>query len=372
MKGGEKMEFKGVENDLEYKQVSFELKNLNEETGIFEGYAAIFGNIDSYGDVIERGAFAKTIQTRANRIKICWQHNPNEPIGIPLELKEDDRGLYVKGKISLTSRGKDVLTLMRDGVINELSIGYNSIDHTYDGNVRHLKEVELWEISPVTWAANNLAVITNVKKVTPFSDLPLADPSTSWDAGAARKKVADWAQDDMKKFAKAFFWYDEKNADNLTAYKLPFADIIDGKLMAVPRGIYAAAAAIQGARGGVDIPSSDIPAVKAHIAKYYAKLGQKPPWEKELDVLELISYIEVYAEQIKSMFDVKAGRMISTSNLSKLKAALAALQEIIDLAEGNNNSDDGNKNANMTVDAEVADEILNEFKKLTNIFKEAN
>ena len=135
----------------ERKAVSFELESA-DESGEFSGYAAVFGNQDSGNDIIERGAFTKTIAENFDRIKILSQHDDcNLPIGKPLELREDERGLFIRGKISDTQKGRDIQTLLRDGVLNELSIGYESVDFDYDGatGVRHLKEVRLWEISVV-------------------------------------------------------------------------------------------------------------------------------------------------------------------------------------------------------------------------------
>ena len=87
-----------------------------------------------------------------------------EGIGRPIELREDSRGLYLKAKISDTSMGKDIKVLLRDGVLNELSIGYDPVVFDYDENgIRHLREVKLWEVSIVTWAMNPLATITDYK-----------------------------------------------------------------------------------------------------------------------------------------------------------------------------------------------------------------
>jgi HK97 family phage prohead protease len=148
----------------EHKAFNFDYK-ANLENGTFEGYASIFGNIDSYKDIVTKGAFTKTIQENKNRIKILWQHDLYEPIGKPLEIKEDNTGLYVKGKISQTEMGQKALTLMRDGVLSEMSIGYDTIKEEYDkvSNIRYLKEVKLWEFSVVTFGANDKAKINNVK-----------------------------------------------------------------------------------------------------------------------------------------------------------------------------------------------------------------
>lgn len=153
----------------EYKSVRFSVENVDEESGEFSGYAAVFGNKDSGDDVIEKGAFAKTIRDDFDRIKILSQHNDCElPIGKPLELREDEKGLYIRGKISDTQKGRDIQTLLKDGVLNELSIGYDAITFDFDSEegVRHLKEIRLWEVSIVTWAMNDQAKIDEVKSLT--------------------------------------------------------------------------------------------------------------------------------------------------------------------------------------------------------------
>ncbi len=149
----------------ETKIFSFEVKEVDEEEGIFTGYAATFSKTpDSYGDIIDKGAFKKTLKEGAKRIKILWNHRVLEPIGKPLEMFEDEKGLYVKGKLSLgVQRGKEILSLMKDGVITELSIGYDTVKESWAEGIRHLQEVRLWDFSPVTFAANPEATITDVK-----------------------------------------------------------------------------------------------------------------------------------------------------------------------------------------------------------------
>jgi hypothetical protein len=118
--------------------------------------------------------------------------------------------------------------------------------------------------------------------VTAFQDLPLADRDREWDGAAAEKRVRAWAdaQDEPnQKYRDAHVWYDADAKQNFTAYKLLIADVVGGKLVAVPRGVFAAAAVMQGSRGGIDLPEKDVARVKSHLAKYYAKLDDTPPWE---------------------------------------------------------------------------------------------
>jgi len=118
--------------------------------------------------------------------------------------------------------------------------------------------------------------------VTSFQNYPLADRDREWDGDAAEKRIRAWADaedEPNEKYRDAHVWYDADKKDNFTAYKLLIADVIDGKIHAVPRGFFAAAAVMQGSRGGVDLPDKDRDRVKSHLAKYYAKLDEDAPWE---------------------------------------------------------------------------------------------
>lgn len=120
--------------------------------------------------------------------------------------------------------------------------------------------------------------------VSPYQDLPLADRDREWDGGAAEKRVRKWAgaeDEPNQKYRDAHVWYDGDKKDNFTSYKLLIADVIDGKLTAVPRGVMAAGAIMQGSRGGIDLPESDIDRVKSHLAKYYKKMDDVAPWERD-------------------------------------------------------------------------------------------
>ena len=119
--------------------------------------------------------------------------------------------------------------------------------------------------------------------VTAFQDLPLADRDRTWDGAAAEKRVRRWADaedEPNERYRDAHVWYDADKKENFTAYKLLIADVVGGELKAVPRGVIAAAAVMQGSRGGVDLPERDIDRVKSHLAKYYKKMGDTAPWEE--------------------------------------------------------------------------------------------
>jgi hypothetical protein len=116
-----------------------------------------------------------------------------------------------------------------------------------------------------------------------FQDLPLADRDRQWDGPAAEKRVRQWAGAEdgpNARYRDAHVWYDDAKPDNFGSYKLLIADVVDGRLRAVPRGVMAAAAVMDGSRGGVDQPEKDADRVRSHLAKYYAKMGDEPPWER--------------------------------------------------------------------------------------------
>jgi hypothetical protein len=145
------------------KDFPFELKDLDEEAGTFTGYAAVFGNVDLDGDVIEPGAFRKTIRESGGKVPILWQHDRYEPIGVG-KLAEDGKGLLAEGQLNVeTQRGREARALMQQGALSGLSIGYKAIKPVYEAGVRRLKEIAVREFSPVTFPANELARVATVK-----------------------------------------------------------------------------------------------------------------------------------------------------------------------------------------------------------------
>ena len=100
---------------MEHKLLPFALATLDFEGRTIEGYAATFGNLDRVKDIIHPGAFTKTLNERGNKVRLLWQHDQKEPIGRPLEIREDDRGLFIKAVVSDTARGRDALAAERRG-----------------------------------------------------------------------------------------------------------------------------------------------------------------------------------------------------------------------------------------------------------------
>lgn len=150
----------------ETKSVACDLKAV-EADGTFSGYASRFGVVDMGRDLVLPGAFRDSLAARGARgIKLLFQHDPSEPLGVWLELREDAAGLFVRGRVlPEIARGREVLALMRAGALDGLSIGFRAVEGRADpkSGVRKLSKIDLWEISIVTFPMQPEARIAAVK-----------------------------------------------------------------------------------------------------------------------------------------------------------------------------------------------------------------
>jgi len=159
------------------KSFNLEIKAVQED-GFFSGYGAVFGNIDWYNDVILPGAFTASIAKWRAKNKmppVLWNHNDSEPIGVYTNIYEDEKGLYVEGKLLIDDvpRAKSTHALLKAGAIDGLSIGYSTKKANQQTNGdRELVEVDLSEISIVTQPANERSLITSVKSKLDDGELP--------------------------------------------------------------------------------------------------------------------------------------------------------------------------------------------------------
>lgn len=159
---------------LLHKQFAFKAEKV-EDDGTFKGYGSVFGNIDSYNEIVAPGAFAKSlalIKDGGDPLPVLWQHDPDKPIGGYTTLSEDDHGLKVAGFLMKddVALAREAYALMKARVVKGLSIGYYVRDDSYDEKtgVRTLKELDLREISVVTFPANEAAQVSNVKSALTY------------------------------------------------------------------------------------------------------------------------------------------------------------------------------------------------------------
>lgn len=364
---GKRLEKRIPINNLEVKT---EERN-GVSVGIIEGYASTF-DLDRGDDIILPGAFAQTLENlkREGRvIRMLFGHDYDSIIGgFPsVSAFEDDKGLFVRGEINITPGhlGEWVYGLAKMGVLSDFSIGFSidsmdDIEFKEDNDriIRVIKKVNLWEISVVPEPMNARANITSVKQVVPFQDLPLAERDREWDSSDAVQRVRSFTgstEAPSNTYRNAFLWYDEDSPEEFGSYKLPIADVIDGELRAVPRAIFAAAAAMLGARGGVDLPATDRDGVVSNIERYYDKIGLPSPFNDErsidITITETCQNIKDVEELLKfAGFTASSRKML----ISVIKAS----------SEGRDDLNESDENGSAD------DEMKALFEKLDNFTKE--
>ncbi|WP_099139013.1 HK97 family phage prohead protease [Xenorhabdus szentirmaii] len=158
--------------------VPLKIKSVSD-SGEFEGYGSVFGVKDSYDDIVLPGAFANTLKqwgAKGSLPALLWQHRMDEPIGIYTEMNEDDTGLYLKGRLLIDDDplAKRAHAHMKAGSLSGLSIGYVLKDGEYDRDKGAflLKDLDLWEVSLVTFPANDEARVSDVKSAFARGDIP--------------------------------------------------------------------------------------------------------------------------------------------------------------------------------------------------------
>lgn len=341
-----------------------EVKQVANEPAMFTGWATR-PVVDLDNEIVNPKGVRNLQQYLRNPV-ITWMHKLDVPIGKVLQAEVRDDGILITGQLSMTEKAREIATLLRDGVVRALSIGFiprkGSI--TKDGIWVH-EEWDWLETALVSVPANPEALITTVKGIieargvksayytvntstltvpvrtkpsTPFADLPAhPDLDREWDADASearwRRHFEIEGREDLENeqkrnnYRKRFFWWNPPGR-NFGDYKLPFADIVDGEPRAIWRGVAAAMAALLGARGGVDIPEDERRAVYNHIVRYYEKFDKEPPEFRQYDELEL-RQIELFGNVVKSAND-EVVRLLDSyigqvhellDNLKRLRAA---------------------------------------------------
>ena len=202
--------------------VGFEIKAVNAD-GTVEGYGSVFGVRDNYDDVIAKGAFIQSLKDHkaaGTMPAMLWQHDADKPIGIWTEMVEDEKGLRIKGQLAMeTVKGKEAHALLKMGALNGLSIGFMSKEWAYDREteVRTLTAIDLWEVSLVTFPANEKARVTNVKSAD--------EMATPKDAEKALRD-AGFSKSDATAFVSRVMRMGEVRSDsaNSTAVAMKAAD----------------------------------------------------------------------------------------------------------------------------------------------------
>lgn len=175
------------------RDFAFELKAINDD-GTFDGYGSVFGVKDSYDEIVQQGAFAESLaahKSKGTLPALLWQHRSGEPVGVYTSMEEDNIGLKVSGQLALkTSRGAEAYELLKMKAISGLSIGFVAREDSYDRvtRIRTLKKVDLWEVSLVTFPANDAARIQGVKGIEEIQSLRDAERYLR-DSGLSRSEA---------------------------------------------------------------------------------------------------------------------------------------------------------------------------------------
>lgn len=363
------------------------LRSDGQSPGIFEGHAAVFGVLSEqlwgFRERIAPTAFDRAL-TGDHDVRFLINHNPDLLLARSrngmgtLALGKDETGLHVRAELPDTSFARDLAESMRRGDIDQMSFGFRVLKESWaeeeveteDGpqrvNVRTLEDVELIDVSVVTFPAypqtdaglerayRYLAVapapwLEEARTVVEFQDLPLAPRDRPWDADEAEARWRTWAGADeglaeasvQRSYARGFLWVASDRPDLFASYKLLIADVVGGEPQAVPRGIFAAAAVIMGARGGVDIPDADVPRVKAHLERYYAKMREEfddesivAPWSHgESHKISPPSAVVLPAPTTATAAgEERAGKVLSAKNRELVVQAIAALEALLEAA----------------------------------------
>ena len=206
----------------EVRSFALQIKAAGDD-GTVEGYGSVFGVRDNYDDVIAKGAFVKSLKDHkaaGTMPAMLWQHDADKPIGVWTEMVEDEKGLRIKGQLAMeTVKGKEAHALLKMGALNGLSIGFMSKEWAYDRDteVRTLTAIDLWEVSLVTFPANEKARVTNVKSAD--------EMATPKDAEKALRD-AGFSKSDATAFVSRVMRMGEVRSDsaNSTAVAMKAAD----------------------------------------------------------------------------------------------------------------------------------------------------
>ena len=338
-----------------------EIKADGDDAGAFTARISTLNVIDKDNDVTVSGAFEGNDPVRVSRFNHSSAVRDDLPVGVATIQEVGDQ-VIAEGQLNLdTVGGRDLYDTLKfeakNNVASEWSYGF-TVEESEDGEqddqkVRFLRRLKAFEISPVMRGAGLDTATLAVKTATDFGDLPLYDRDYSWNSSAALGRVRKWASSDgsgdkdtmdWAKYSKAFFWYDPDDDESFGGFKLPFADITDGKLWAVPRGIFAVAGVLQGARGGVDISEVDQDHIKDVVDRYYEKMRETfdddsiiVPWAKRAGGLSMkhegdlvLASLDAYTERVALLAELrlKEGRALSAANRKRLESMVESVASV--------------------------------------------
>ena len=342
----------------EIKTFPFEVKSTQEVENnfTFEGYASTFNNIDYGDDMVIRGAFADSL-ARNSQVPILWQHQMSEPVGVSIQLYEDEKGLFIKGNLPKddTLVSGRIIPQMKVGSIKEMSIGFFTKDSEMLKNgIRALKQIELFEVSLVTKAMNSQALVSGFKSFAGTTRLPLAPRDRDWDSTEAERRIREYTKSNetpSQDYRKYFMYFDGRAPELFGSYKLLFADIINNEPHIVPRAVFAIAGILNGARGGVDISDNDKNRIKPVINQLYKRMAEE---------FEDDSIVSPLTKSFDSLKDIEQTLKAYGFSNSEAKTLISKVKEFSSKRDA---SEDNQR------DADIKQQIITDLNNFINNLK---
>jgi len=274
---------------------NFEVKSIKEEDSEYftvEGYASVYGNIDSYRDIVEKGAFSLDLMENGNERPILWQHNSSQPIGVGV-FSESDQGLKVSCRLPKESEfvKKEVMPMVKCGAVKGMSIGYSVVTEEYDrvNNINYLKVLKLRETSVCTFPANEMAQITAAKQILESSNntqsvknFPMGSDKDKWDESQAVSDIKEITKSEAfpsSEYKDCFMFCQKDKPNDHDGYHLPFVKSVNGELRVMPEAVFSIAGKMASDMLDVSIPETEKESIKEKINFFYKKLGKEEPFK---------------------------------------------------------------------------------------------
>jgi HK97 family phage prohead protease len=334
-----------------------QIKNyeIKEEDGkeyyYIEGYASVYNNVDLGGDRVLPGFFTEDLAKRGNERKALWQHQRSEPLGINT-YTDTEEGLQFTAKLPANDMmvSKRLIPQLEMGTIEGASIGYSVIESQYnrEKGCRDLIKGMLYESSFVSEPMNQECVIYSISKlkekskeiqeeslkemlnvliksydikpesvsktVPSYKNYSQMPTDTKWSKSKAVgqiKEKTDSKEEPKSSYKNGFMYYDQKESDSFGSYKLPYVYVVDGEFKFVPKAIFSIAAALSGARGGINIPEEDKTKIKSQVNKYYEKMGREPPFKGKQTFIDIDTIKCFEKKDFEKLFDIESGIILS-------------------------------------------------------------
>jgi HK97 family phage prohead protease len=308
---------------IEYKVTGTEFKvDDSAEDGNYQGHFSVFGNVDEGQDIAHPGMFAKTLQERAHKVKVFFAHDWMKLIGpAPKTLEEDSHGLFAEGKLTLGSFwGNEVWQLMKDDALNEGSFGYETVKADFDKEgFRNLREVKLYEISPVPLGMNPLTSIRAIKAAMnqAIFSIPIIhgklDSKTEWNL---KEQLAEVKSPNQMRAMFAF--YDaELPPDDAKSYRFAH-HLVDGQISL--KGLEDASLELMVT---TDLNPTELAAAKNHLSRHYAEFEMTPLWVKDDQSIKVDALLKLIEE-------VNEGQLLITLDDDRKTLVVDSISRILE------------------------------------------